>query len=187
MDKPKLTHEQLCERARRWLRGSRRCDPVFSNLASCGEIPDAIGWSSCWKWHGSTVVECKTSRSDFYADQKKKFDYRHREHGWRYSRISKREAESAGFVQVPLTMMGDYRYYLSEPDVLTRELVEKHAPDHGLLLLVKGRIVVVREAPKRTELIDKDGEIRYLRFAIINRKTPYDHSGPENVVSELVL
>ncbi len=84
-------------------------------------------------------------------------------------------------------MMGDYRYYLSEPDVLTRELVEKHAPDHGLLLLVKGRIVVVREAPKRTELIDKDGEIRYLRFAIINRKTPYDHSGPENVVSELVL
>ena len=59
-----MTHEQLCERARRWLSGTRRCDPVFSGIASCDEIPDAIGWSSRYGWYGSTVVECAFIRKE---------------------------------------------------------------------------------------------------------------------------
>jgi hypothetical protein len=65
------THQQLCDRALRWLSGTRRCEPVFAGIASCSEVPDAIGWSSCYAHEGSTVIECKISRSDFYAERKK--------------------------------------------------------------------------------------------------------------------
>ena len=68
--------------------------------------------------------------------------------------------------------MGDYRFYLCSTNVLTEELVRKHAPDHGLLWLEGSRIKIVRNAPKR-ELVDKDSEIRYLRFTIINNKKPF--------------
>ena len=44
--RPKLTHQQLCERAASWLRGAQRCDPVLFGIASAAEIPDAIGWGS---------------------------------------------------------------------------------------------------------------------------------------------
>lgn len=75
-----MTHEKLCDRAVRWLRGTRRCNPVYSRNASCAEIPDAIGWSSSYYWYGSTVIECKASVPDFYADQRKKFVWQHGEH-----------------------------------------------------------------------------------------------------------
>lgn len=69
--------------------------------------------------------------------------------------------------------MGDYRFYFCEPGILTDELVAKHAPDHGLIFVAGARpLRLIRSATKRT-LIDKDGGIRYLRFAIINEKQAF--------------
>ena len=170
-----MTHAELCERARRWLKGSRRCHPVYSDNASCSEIPDAIGWSSHFSWCGSTVVECKVSVSDFYADKKKGIAFKHSSAPWTFSgrRFSKQFAEENGYEQIALPRMGDYRFYMSEVGVLSVEMIEKHAPDHGLLHVVGRRIAIVRMATRRTVVNDK-AEIRYLRFAIINAKAPYD-------------
>jgi hypothetical protein len=186
-NKSTVTHEELCERARRWLSGSRRCEPVFSNIASCSEIPDAIGWSSCYGWSGSTVVECKTSRSDFYADRKKYLCYVKDENGDQtsvahmgirhsVSRMTKAFAEQHGYRLLDLARMGDFRFFLCEPDIVTDNMVTAHAPDHGLLWMDGRRIKTVRNAVRRqATLIDKDAEIRYLRFAIINSKQPENY------------
>lgn len=169
-----MNHAELCKRARRWLKGTRRCNPVFSGIASCAEVPDAIGWSSCHEWYGSTVIECKTSVTDFYADKKKRLRWKHPQYGWLYTgrRVSRRWAEENSYEAVEVPVMGDYRFYLCELGVLTETLVTEHAPDHGLLCLEGRAVRVVRPAPKR-ELVNKDAEIRYLRFAIINRKLDY--------------
>lgn len=169
-----MNHEDLCERARRWLAGNRRCEPVFSNIASCAEIPDAIGWSSSYKHRGSIVVEAKCSVSDFHADRKKYIAWKDPEFNFTYpgSRVSQKEATERGYALIPLAAMGDYRFFICEDGVISLDLVEKHRPDHGLLYVRGRKTVVVREAPRR-ELVDKDGEIRYLRFAIINGKEPY--------------
>jgi hypothetical protein len=166
-----MDHTSLCERARRWLSGTRRCKPVFSNNASCREIPDAIGWSSST---GSTVVECKTSVSDFYADQKKHFRWAKEgiTHWYKMSRITAKQASEEGYERFPVLMMGDFRFYLCEQGVLTPELVAEKMPDHGLGYVCGRSIRIVIPAPRR-KLVDKDSEIRYLRFAIINQKTGY--------------
>ena len=182
------THEDLCARACRWLSGTRQCRPVFSNIASCSEIPDAIGWSSRYGWEGSTVVECKTSVSDFYADKKKYQYFLHPGDperiggGIRYSldRMSAKFAAEHGYVVRDDSRMGDYRFFMCGAGVLPVELVTRHAPDHGLLYADGRRIRVVYPAPKRESLVDRDAEIRYLRFAIINRK-------PDMTVSESFL
>ena len=170
-----LTHDELCERARRWLSGTRRCHPVFSQCASCEEIPDAIGWSSAWGWKGSTVIECKTSVSDFRADKKKRFMWKHPQHDWRFGmdRFSKKRAKEDGYELVEVPMMGDYRFYFCEAGVLPESMVAEQAPDHGLIYKEGQWIRIVRPAPKR-EMVDKDSEIRFLRFAIINAKKPYE-------------
>jgi hypothetical protein len=166
-----MNHTELCLRALRWLRGTRRCNPVYSLNASCAEVPDAIGWASTYRWEGSTVIECKTSVSDFYADKQKRIGWKdesghiHTAH-W----ITKKQAQENGFTQVELPMMGDFRFYLCEPGIISVELVEKHAPDHGLIYREGRAMRIVRQAPKRTN-VDKDSEIRYLRFAIINAKS----------------
>jgi hypothetical protein len=62
--------------------------------------------------------------------------------------------------------------------------VAKHAPDHGLIYMLNlSRVKVIRHGPQR-ELVDKDGEIRYLRFAIINRKPAFAIDGEPNGVPE---
>jgi SH3-like domain-containing protein len=58
---------------------------------------------------------------------------------------------------------------MCDSDVLRKSTIEEYAPDHGLLYIEGRRVRIVRQATRR-ELVDKDGEIRYLRFAIINRK-----------------
>lgn len=59
------THRELVVRAERWLRGTRDCSVVLAELVTnIGEIPDAIGW----KGGSSTLIECKTSRADFFRD-----------------------------------------------------------------------------------------------------------------------
>jgi len=173
-----MTHQELCARALRWLSGTRRCKPVFANIASCTEIPDAIGWSSCYKFDGSTVIECKTSRTDFYKDDKKRFGWKHPVHGYVVSsrRWSEKEALAAGYERIARPQMGDFRFYLCEWNMLTPSLIEQHTPDHGLLY-VKGRSIhIIREAPRRLT-VNYPAEVKYLRFAILNSKEPHDQNG----------
>lgn len=73
-----------------------RCIPVLSelvSLTSSGEIPDAIGWRA---WD-SILFECKSSREDFLKDKNKPF------------RI------------VPEMGMGDFRFYLTNENVILSE------------------------------------------------------------------
>lgn len=89
-----MTHADLVKRAARWLKGTMRCSVVICEMVSLSrEIPDAIGWTSS----KSILVECKTSRSDFFNDSKKSFR-RHPEYG-----------------------MGDYRFYMTPPGLVTVE------------------------------------------------------------------
>lgn len=65
-----MTHGELVERAAKWLRNTKHCGVVLTERSSyAGEIPDAIGWNNGF----AHVVECKVSRSDFLADQQKKW------------------------------------------------------------------------------------------------------------------
>jgi hypothetical protein len=63
-----ITHEELRKRAIKWLTNSKNCGVVLSEIHSlCQEIPDAIGWNG----GNSLLVECKVSRSDFFANADK--------------------------------------------------------------------------------------------------------------------
>ena len=66
-----MTHDQLVVRAAHWLRNTRSCSVVLSEVASRngGEEPDAIGWTrgEC------IVIECKVTESDLRADRQKPF------------------------------------------------------------------------------------------------------------------
>lgn len=66
-----MTHQELCERAYRWLVNTRHCQFALMSpvLMAGGEQPDAIGWHN----GVSHMVECKVSRSDYYADRRKLF------------------------------------------------------------------------------------------------------------------
>lgn len=73
-----FTHKQLCEIARMWLKRSLNanapaCDIVFVETKNnvSGEIVDAIGFKVTGIAKGSTIVEVKTSREDFFKDQHK--------------------------------------------------------------------------------------------------------------------
>jgi hypothetical protein len=173
-----VNHAELCKRARRWLRGTRRCNPVYSNNASCAEIPDAIGWSSAHGWYGSTVIECKTSLGDFHADQKKRFMWQSTKHPFlRYpmKRFSQKYATENDFVKAEVPRMGDFRFYLCEPGIITAEMVAEKTPCHGLIYRDGHAMRMIRQAPRRDK-VDKDAEIRYLRFAIINAKAQQEVS-----------
>lgn len=164
-----MSHEELVERAAQWLANSRRCNVVLTENASCREVPDAIGWSTAWKHRGSIVVECKTSVSDFHADRKKFTEYKHPEFGFSYSakRLSAKEANAGNYSTVELPRMGRWRYYMTLPGVLTPELLEKHADDHGLLVVEGRRVKIVREATERVTP-NFDAEIRLLQFALVH-------------------
>ncbi len=81
-----MTHDQLVERAVRWLLGTRRCAIALRECGGyhfyCHDQPDAIGWLSNSE---SVVVECKTSVSDCYADRRKTAEQKGERCGvWRY-------------------------------------------------------------------------------------------------------
>lgn len=111
----KPTHSHLVERAKRWLLNSYGCSIAFSEFAtSASETPDAVGWQG----RHSVLVECKTSRSDFLADQKKHF----RRHG---------------------RGIGAERYYLAPPGVLS---VADLPPKWGLLECCARHVRIVRRS-----------------------------------------
>ena len=50
-----MTHDQLVERAVKWLRGKHKCSVVFAEIVtSARAVPDAIGFTG---W-GCVLVEC---------------------------------------------------------------------------------------------------------------------------------
>jgi hypothetical protein len=75
------THAELIELGRNWLikpyascapYGHTGCGVILTELCAAtafGEQPDILGF--CTKT--TILIECKTSRSDFYADKKKPF------------------------------------------------------------------------------------------------------------------
>lgn len=170
-------HEFLCKKAAAWLRSRARCEPVFSRIASCKEVPDAIGWTSNYKFPGqSIVIECKATRPDFLRDAKK-YKALQREDdaviGGSTCRHSARNGKDRafwlanGYKEIDLPRMGGHRYYLSPLDVVKAEDVASRAPDHGLLHWDGKRIVEVISAPYRPHASFAD-EVRYLRFALIH-------------------
>ncbi len=119
------THRELCELACRFLRNNG-FKVVFSDRfhawTSCGEHPDALGFRN----GASCLIEVKCSRSDFLADRKKVF---------------RSEPEKG---------MGDWRFYLCEPGVIT---VADLPAGWGLLYAINGRVRKVRKRLARTVLI----------------------------------
>ena len=87
-----MTYKELTKLAIRWLRKQRNHTVISEMVSLASEVPDAIGW----KEGISTLIECKTSRSDFLKDLKKYFRIR------------------------PESGMGRYRYYMC-PNVLIHE------------------------------------------------------------------
>lgn len=85
-----LSHSDLVERAVRWLRNTARCRVVLSECGPLYEIPDAIGWT----YQASYLIECKTSRADFFRDRHK---------------IPRR---------VPSVGLGDHRLYMTPPGLI---------------------------------------------------------------------
>ena len=72
-----MTHADLVNLALKWCRGRQRCKFVYAELNTKRTkiIPDVLGWRP----DGNTVlIECKTSRPDFFADQAKRHKGRHR-------------------------------------------------------------------------------------------------------------
>lgn len=90
-----MTHSELVKIAEKWLIGTRRCSFVFTELdcVTISEIPDAIGFRD----GESILVECKVSRADFLADNRKRFR------------------------QEPETGVGTYRLYLCPERVIMPE------------------------------------------------------------------
>lgn len=103
-----LSHKALVDAARRWLISRHRCRWVICEKPaySSAEIPDALGFTPIHTY----LVECKVSRSDFQADQKKIFR------------------------QAPHMGVGEYRYYLTPEGLLARE----DLPDGWGLLEMRG-------------------------------------------------
>jgi len=120
-----MTHADLVKRAEKFLLNTIKCRFVLKKLVcynATGEIPDAIGW----KYDGSHMIECKTSRSDFFADKKKFF----RQHRW--------------------LGIGNYRYYMTIPELVTPEEV----PLKWGLLYVYSRSVKIIVKPERMHYVN---------------------------------
>lgn len=118
-----MTHAELVAAAVRWLKGTVRCGVVLAEPhAMNGESPDAIGWRSSY----SVLVECKASRADFFADQKKPGRVDGRRLAW-------------------------HCYYLTPPGLLRAEEV----PLPWGLLEAHGRCIrVVRDVPESMRDVD---------------------------------
>jgi hypothetical protein len=114
------THKGLVKRMSAWLKNSKRNTVVISELATRNnETPDVIGWIG---GAHSTLIECKTSLSDFRADAKKVFR-RYQEYG-----------------------VGDIRYFAAPPGIIPHSEVPE---GWGLLEVHEHH---VREVVKPTHL-----------------------------------
>ena len=70
---PTISHKELVDRAFNYLKYSLNCSVVFKErIGSTSENPDAIGFKQGFSY----LIECKASRADFFADEKKRFRQR---------------------------------------------------------------------------------------------------------------
>lgn len=165
MSPAKKTHKQLVERAGAWLLSYYRCQPILLEHASCPEIPDAIGWCP----EGSVVIECKTSRADYGNEADKYARYFRSDNpenvAWavRRSRILSTE----GMVRVDAPRMGNRRFFLCEPGIISEGMVVADHPDHGLLYAKGNRVSLVKIAERR-ENVALESEIKMLRLAMVH-------------------
>lgn len=118
-----ITHDSLCLQAEKFL--SKNGFGVvfhdkFKAYTSTGEQPDCLGFRSGL----SCLIECKTSRSDFLVDRRKKF------------RVD------------PLLGMGDWRFFLTPTGLIQ---VEELPSGWGLLETDGKRIKKVFGFPVNTE------------------------------------
>lgn len=124
---PALSHQCLVKRGARWLRNScrtptsygrglenRRCNAVFTEANAGNEIADCLGFALAGKL--TVLLECKTSLSDFFADQQKPFR------------------------RCPYLGMGSYRYYFAEAGLLPPTEIPEN---WGLLELKNNRVKIV--------------------------------------------
>ena len=63
--------------------------------------------------------------------------------------------------------MGTRRYFFTPPGLVTIAQVKEHHPDHGLLYLERGNVVVQCEAQVRYD-VDLRSENRLLQFALVH-------------------
>lgn len=126
------THKELVVRAERWLRGTRGCSVVLTELVThVGEIPDAIGW----KGHVSTLIECKTSKADFFRDALK----------------TSRKADHN---------MGQNCYYMTRPGLLS---LSDLPPYWGLLEVGPRSVRILKKAHTRPIKNESDFACAYIR------------------------
>lgn len=142
----KLTHAELILIAKNWLHNKFHCRVILTELVAYTkslEIPDVIGWVN-----GQCIlVECKTSRSDFRADQKK---------------ISR-----TGYIKG----LGDWRFYLTESGILD----DLEMPEEWGLYEIRGKRIYYNRGQKYSNAgiapctSCKDSEIALLVSALARR------------------
>lgn len=138
-----MTHDELCERGLKWL--ARNHPVVVSELKSgANEIPDVIGF----RVGVSTLIECKTSRSDFLKGQKKYF--RHQ----------------------PQMGMGYKRFYLCPPGIIKPDDLEKSG--WGLLYCHKRSIKIIKESKRFLKRNHRD-EIYLLMSCLRREQQPEEY------------
>lgn len=136
-----LTHKAAVRRIANWLKNSRQCHIVITELSTaCHETPDAIAF---YGGGGSILVECKISRSDFLADRTKSF----------------RQNAEAG--------MGDFRYFATPPGIIKPD---DELGEWGLLEIHPHHVKEVRESKqqpcaKRSEIKLLMSAMRRLQIA----------------------
>lgn len=149
--KRQMTHDELVERAVRWLKkpaSAKHPDGLHWYKGSCGvvvpelvsyasENPDAIGWLNGGY---SYLIECKASRSDFYADRQKP---RHR-------------TGSPG--------VGAECFYMSPPDVIPLDRL----PDGWGLLYCHPRKITIEVLPAGNQNRDTHGELSMM-YSLLRR------------------
>lgn len=147
-----MTHDELIKRAVKWLKNTKRYTVILVEL-SCwtgtSEEPDVLGF----KGTESLLIECKTSRNDFFQDQKK-FARRHEQYS-----------------------LGQKRYYMTPKGLLK----EGDLPEGWGWLEIRGKIVrVLREsntfeARRSAEIgilvsaLRRIGEGPYRKCAVVKR------------------
>lgn len=140
MNSEKLKHDQLVEKAKRWLLADN-CTLVLTELVTGGmfrESPDAWGWNT--GKNCSMLVECKASRADFRSDLKNKWFRNPRFHFG----------------------MGAYRWYLAPMGMLH----EKELPKGWGLLEVQPTGGVVQKVESQRFKWSAQREIGFLTSAI---------------------
>lgn len=117
-----LTHNELCLIGDKFLKRNGFgvvFNDKFRAITGMGEHPDVIGFRN----GVSCLIECKISRSDFLADKNKHF----------------RKDPSKG--------MGDWRFFLCPPNVIT---VEDLPNGWGLLYTQGNRVTKIHGFPTNT-------------------------------------